>query len=75
MKDALTTVIGLLSVAILTGMSYTEQFQQAGGIEAGGFDALAHDLFDSTQLASGDTAANAVRMKVTRRPCSCFFHW
>lgn len=61
MKDALTTVIGLvLSVAILTGMSYTEQFQQAGGIEAGGFDALAHDLFDSTQLASGDSPSNAV---------------
>ncbi len=61
MKDALTTVTGLiLRVEILTGMSYTEQFQQAGGIEAGAFDALAHDLFASTQLASGDSAANPV---------------
>jgi hypothetical protein len=56
MKDAFTTVIGLvLSVAVLTGMSYTEPFQQAARIEVGGFDALAHDLFDRTQLASGDT--------------------
>ena len=58
-KDAFTTVIGLvLSLAVLTGLSYTEQFQQAARVEVGGFDALAHDLFSSPQLASGDDATN-----------------
>ena len=54
-KDAFTTVIGLvLSLSVLTGLAYTEQFQQAARFEVGGFDALAHDLFSSTQLASGE---------------------
>ena len=56
-KDAFVTGLALvLSLATLTGMAYTEQFQQAANVEVAGFDALAHDLFDSPRLASGDLA-------------------
>jgi hypothetical protein len=60
-KDAFISAIALvLSLSALTGLSYTEQFQQASSIEVGGFDALAHDLFDRTELAGGemDTGLN-----------------
>ena len=60
-KDALISAVALvLSLSALTGLSYTEQFQQASSIEVGGFDALAHDLFDRTELAGGemDTGVN-----------------
>ena len=54
-KDAFITAAALvLSLSTLTGLSYTEQFQQAARAEVGGFDALAHDLFDRTQLAGGE---------------------
>lgn len=60
MKDAFVTGLALvLSLSTLTGMAYTEQFQQAARIEVGGFDALAHDLFDSPRLAS-DALAGGV---------------
>lgn len=56
-KDAFVTGLALvLSLSTLTGMAYTEQFQQAARFEVGGFDALAHDLFDHSQLASGELA-------------------
>ena len=51
-KDAFITGLALvLSLSTLTGLAYTEQFQQAARIEVGGFDALAHDLFDHPELA------------------------
>ncbi|HEU5434942.1 MAG TPA: hypothetical protein VFU95_00885 [Telluria sp.] len=54
-KDAFITGTALvLSLSTLTGLAYTEQFQQAARIEVGGFDALAHDLFDRSQLAGGE---------------------
>ncbi|MDB5961632.1 MAG: hypothetical protein JWP59_2926 [Massilia sp.] len=54
-KDAFITATALvLSLSTLTGLAYTEQFQQAARIEVGGFDALAHDLFDRSQLAGGE---------------------
>ncbi len=54
-KDAFITGTALvLSLSTLTGLAYTEQFQQAARVEVGGFDALAHDLFNSSQLAGGE---------------------
>lgn len=54
-KDAIFTALALvLSLTALTGMAYSEQFQQAAQLENGGFDALAHHLFDSTTLAFND---------------------
>jgi hypothetical protein len=57
-KDAIITGTALLlSLSTLTGLAYTEQFQQAARFEVGGFDALAHDLFDASTLASADTTS------------------
>ncbi|MET0855374.1 MAG: hypothetical protein ABWY27_01375 [Telluria sp.] len=57
-KDAIITVFGLvLSLSVLTGMTYSEQFQQAAVAERGTFDALAHDLFTGSKVASADLAA------------------
>jgi hypothetical protein len=57
-KDAIFTAIALvLSMVTLTGMAYTEQFQQAARAESVGFDALAHDLFDGSKMACADHAA------------------
>ena len=54
-KDAIITGLALvLSLSTLTGLAYTEQFQQAARFEVGGFDALAHDLFHPSTLASAD---------------------
>jgi hypothetical protein len=54
-KDAITTVLALaLSLGALTCMTYSEQFQRAALAESGSFDALAHDLFDGSKLASAD---------------------
>jgi hypothetical protein len=59
-KDAIVTGIALvLSLSTLTGLSYTEQFQQAARYEVGGFDALAHDLFHASTLASADSTGSA----------------
>jgi hypothetical protein len=56
-KDAIITVFGLvLSLSVLTGMTYSEQFQQAAVAERGTFDALAHDLFNGSKVASADLA-------------------
>ncbi|WP_426174153.1 hypothetical protein [Massilia sp. TWR1-2-2] len=58
-KDAIITVIGLLlSLSVLTGMTYSEQFQQAAVAERGTFDALAHDLFTGSEVASADLATD-----------------
>lgn len=60
MKDLIASGFALvLSLSTLTGMAYTEQFQQAARIEVGGFDALAHDLFDRTVLADGNMGQGA----------------
>jgi hypothetical protein len=57
-KDAIMTAVALvLSLGMLTGMAYTEQFQQAARTESAGFDALAHDLFDGARIACADTTA------------------
>jgi hypothetical protein len=57
-KDAIMTVIALmLSLMTLTGMTYTDQFQQAARVESAGFDALAHDLFDGAKMACADQPA------------------
>lgn len=57
-KDALITVVALvLSLGVLTGMAYSEQYQQAARVESGAFDALAHDLFDGVKVASADADA------------------
>jgi hypothetical protein len=54
-KDAVTIVLALaLSLGALTCMTYTEQFQHAAVAESGGFDALAHDLFNGSQWAGAD---------------------
>ncbi|MDB5920644.1 MAG: hypothetical protein JWR40_4878 [Massilia sp.] len=59
-KDAIITAIALvLSLLTLTGMAYTEQFQQAAVAETAGFDALAHDLFDGGKIACADADAGA----------------
>ena len=59
-KDAIITAIALiLSLSTLTGMAYTEQFQQAAVVENAGFDALAHDLFDGAKMACADADADA----------------
>lgn len=56
-KDAIITAIALvLSLLTLTGMAYTEQYQQAATVENSGFDALAHNLFDGTKIACADGA-------------------
>jgi hypothetical protein len=55
-KDAIITAIALtVSLMTLTGMAYTDQFQQAARAESAGFDALAHDLFDGSKMACADT--------------------
>jgi hypothetical protein len=57
-KDAIITVFTLvLSLGALTGMAYSEQFQQAAKVERGTFDALAHDLFNGSKVASAGAAA------------------
>jgi hypothetical protein len=54
-KDAIITAIALvLSLLTLTGMAYTDQFQQAAVTESAGFDALAHNLFDGAKMACAD---------------------
>lgn len=54
-KDAIITAIALVfSLTALTGMAYTDQFQQAAHAESTGFDALAHDLFDGALVACAD---------------------
>lgn len=54
-KDAIISGLALvLSLSTLTGLAYTEQFQQAARFEVGGFDALAHDLFHPSTLASAE---------------------
>jgi hypothetical protein len=59
-KDAIITVIALaVSLTILTGMAYTDQFQQAAVTESAGFDALAHNLFDGSKIACADTEQSA----------------
>jgi hypothetical protein len=59
-KDAIITAVALvLSLLTLTGMAYTEQFQQAAVAENAGFDALAHSLFDGTKMACADANAAA----------------
>jgi hypothetical protein len=59
-KDAIITAIALVfSLAILTGMAYSDQFQQAAVAESGGFDALAHDLFNGSKMACADDRASA----------------
>lgn len=57
-KNAIMTAIALvLSLTALTGMAYTDQFQQAARAESAGFDALAHDLFDGARIACADEPA------------------
>lgn len=57
-KDAIITVFALVaSLMALTGMAYTDQFQQAARTESAGFDALAHDLFDPSKMACADQPA------------------
>ena len=59
-KDAIITAIALVvSLMTLTGMAYTEQFQQAAVTESAGFDALAHNLFDGARLACAETGQSA----------------
>jgi hypothetical protein len=54
-KDAIISAIALVfSLTVLTGMAYSEQFQQAALAESAGFDALAHDLFDGARIACAD---------------------
>jgi hypothetical protein len=57
-KDAIITVFALVaSLMILTSMTYTDQFQQAALGESAGFDALAHDLFDGSEMACAERPA------------------
>ncbi|MCE3604245.1 hypothetical protein LXA47_11585 [Massilia sp. P8910] len=43
-----------MAMLTLTGTALTDQFPQAASAESVGFDALAHDLFGSTLVASAD---------------------
>lgn len=59
-KDAIFTVFGLvLSLSVLTSMTYSDHFQQASKVERGTFDALAHDLFDGSKVVSADSQGSA----------------
>ncbi len=59
-KDAIITAIALaVSLTTLTGMAYTDQFQQAAVTENAGFDALAHNLFDGAKIACADPEQSA----------------
>lgn len=59
-KDAIISAIALVfSLTVLTGMAYSEQFQQAALAESAGFDALAHDLFDGARIACADERQGA----------------
>ncbi len=59
-KDTVVTVVGLvLGLGVLTGMAYSEQYQQAARVESGAFDALAHDLFDGAEVASAVAESSA----------------
>jgi hypothetical protein len=59
-KDAVITIIGLLlSLTVLTSMTYSEHFQRAAVAERGTFDALAHDLFDGSKVASAAAEGRA----------------
>ncbi|MET0857154.1 MAG: hypothetical protein ABWY27_10430 [Telluria sp.] len=52
-KDAIIRVFALaLSLGVLMAMTCSEQFQQAARAESGSFDALAHDLFNGSDVAS-----------------------
>jgi hypothetical protein len=54
-KDAIISAVALVfSLMVLTGMAYSEQFQQAALAESVGFDALAHDLFDGSKMACNE---------------------
>jgi hypothetical protein len=54
-KDAIISALALVfSLTVLTGMAYSEQFQQAAVAESTGFDALAHDLFNGSKIACAD---------------------
>jgi cytochrome b subunit of formate dehydrogenase len=43
-----------MAMLTLTGTALTDQFPQAASAQSVGFDALAHDLFDSALIASAD---------------------
>lgn len=59
-KDAIITAIALaVSLTVLTGMAYSDQFQQAAVTENAGFDALAHNLFDGARTACAETGQSA----------------
>ena len=54
-KDAIISAVALVfSLTVLTGMAYSEPFQHAAVAESTGFDALAHDLFNCSQIACVD---------------------
>ena len=55
-KVILTVVTFAMALITLTGTAYTDQFPQAAHAESIGFDALAHNLFGSDQLAAADEA-------------------
>lgn len=47
LQNGFIVVITVILAAIMTaGTIHTEQFSQASAAESGGFDALAHALFD-----------------------------
>ena len=49
-----------MAMLTLTGTALTDQFPQAASAESVGFDALAHDLFGSTLVASADEEPGVV---------------
>ena len=49
-----SAVMMVLGAITLTGMAYSDQFPQATQAESVGFDALAHNLFDGSKMASAD---------------------
>jgi hypothetical protein len=56
-QKAILAIVTLgMAVITMTGTAYTDHFPQATQAESIGFDALAHDLFGSTMLASADDA-------------------
>ena len=53
--SVVTLVLGLITV---TGMAYTDQFPQAATAESVGFEALAHQVFSTSDEDSASQVAS-----------------
>ena len=57
-RDSIISVVTLvLALITVTGMAYSDQFPQATTAESVGFDALAHQVFNTAQEDQTDQVA------------------